>query len=141
MYFTANSAATAGFMDQPPLKFAKARTISLLAECCSYALLHRKRASRRGLFRVNGAIAPLVRIWSEPATDRPPHVQKVPIADHPMTALRGGSCIVARRAIPRWKSPGIARHRGVSSVLSVAVETGVVTMPPVPAAGVDGVLP
>src|SRR5262249_23490520 len=28
------------------------------------------------------------------------------------------SCIVARGAIPRWKSPGIARHRGVSSVLS-----------------------
>src|SRR5262245_52399005 len=46
-----------------------------------------------------------------------------------------------RRAIPRWKSPGIARYRGVSSVLSVAVETGVVTIPPVPAAGVDGVLP
>src|SRR5262245_20874631 len=51
------------------------------------------------------------------------------------------SRIVARGANPRWKSPGIARHRGVSSVLSVAVETGVVTIPPVPAAGVDGVLP
>src|SRR5262245_26730796 len=25
---------------------------------------------------VNSAIAPLVRIWSEPATDRPPHVQR-----------------------------------------------------------------
>src|SRR5262245_28472203 len=62
MYFTANSAATAGFMDQPPLKFAKARTISLLAECCSYALLHRKRASRRGLFRV------LVRVGRDVAT-------------------------------------------------------------------------
>jgi len=62
-------------------------------------------------------------------------------ADHPMTCPARRSCIVARGAIPRWKSPGITRHRGVSSVLSVAVETGVVTIPPVPAAGVDGVLP
>src|SRR5262245_7974857 len=50
MNFTANSAATDGFMDQPPLKFAEARTISLLAECCSYALLHSQtRVSPRSL--------------------------------------------------------------------------------------------
>src|SRR5262245_35111207 len=106
MYFTANSAVTAGFMDQPPLKLAEARTISLRAECCSYALLHRKRASRRVGKRFSRFLL-RTRFYTTRVTFRPEHLQQ-----HAYTESR------LIRSPRRHGRPALAADRGLSRAQS-----------------------